>query len=195
MICPSCQNEQNVTENSYGALYTCQSCQAVYFINFEGQPEFGEVESSPIESAIPFEMASPEQSTDQASENFNALDSLSIQPLDIQQDISNVDQSENNFAGQFSDVAKDISDYGNTETQIAHLNYDLKITGLDNFEMLTLLKEVVEDSRFGWDVNEIMKSVKQGEIKFEKLNPVKAYILAKRLKFLDVEKVWTQNAV
>jgi hypothetical protein len=40
-----------------------------------------------------------------------------------------------------------------------------------------------------------MRSIKNGQIQFEKLNPVKAYILAKRLQFLDIEKQWKQNAM
>ena len=56
-------------------------------------------------------------------------------------------------------------------------------------------REIIEDPRFGWDANELLRGVKNGRIKFEKLNPVKAFILAKRLQFLDIEKNWKQNAI
>jgi hypothetical protein len=185
MICPNCQKDQNVTENSYGALYTCKSCQAVYFINFEGQPEFSNeeipaaIEPSSLEEAPASDLMAP---LIQFNQNAFSTDPVTFENLD-------------HASNSFSDAAKDISDYGNTETQIAHLNYDLKITGLDTAEMMRLLKEAIEDSRFGWDAHEIMRMIKRGEVQFEKLNPVKAYILAKRLQFLDVEKIWKQNAV
>ena len=50
MICPNCQKDQKVGEQNYGALYTCPSCQAVYFINFDGAPEFGDVSTESFES-------------------------------------------------------------------------------------------------------------------------------------------------
>ncbi len=179
MICPNCQNEQSVTEQNYGALYTCKSCQAVYFLNFEGQPLFDDqieaIDTTPVTDHI-FPDSLPTENSDPA-----AHDQLFEAPADS--------------LGSFSAAAKDILDYGNTETQIAHLNYDLFMKGLDTAEMMALLKESIDDSRFGWDAVEIMRTVKQGEIQFLKLNPVKAYILAKRLQFLDVEKIWKQNAV
>jgi hypothetical protein len=239
MICPSCHNDQSVTEHNYGALYTCKSCQAVYFINFEGQPEFGDMQS--IQEQAPHEtpqgfsmptMAEPSSadfsfSLPSADESLHmstlpptnlpdavaaVMDELPqtnepAQEIDPMQPLVQFNQNEfaaepNPFekpskpvSNQFSDVAKDISDYGNSETQIAHLNYDLKISGLDTAEVKSLLKEAIEDSRFGWDANEMMRTIKKGEIFFEKLNPAKAFILAKRLQFLDVEKVWKQNAV
>ena len=211
MICPNCQNDQSVTEQNYGALYTCKSCQAVYFLNFEGQPLFDDqIESEP--AAIPSEAGyepAPAQ-TETPMQSFESIQSPT--PLQSSSDegahasgsfemneLSSVAESFSSAPAEalstFSEVAKDISDYGNTETQIAHLNYDLHVKGLDTAEIMGLLKEALEDSRFGWDVNELMRTVKSGEIKLMQLNPVKAYVLAKRLQFLDVEKIWKQNAV
>lgn len=210
MICPSCHNDQVVTEHQYGALYTCKSCQAVYFISFDGNPEFGEVqayEPEALSEALPTDTLPPTNLPEFVADLVNEFQSPLQNEGDPMQPLVQFNQNE--FAvpestdletpaisfNQFSDVAKDISDYGNTETQIAHLNYDLRIKGLDTAEMMSSLKEVIEDSRFGWDSNELMRTIKHGEISFEKLNPVKAYILAKRLQFLDVEKIWKQNAV
>jgi hypothetical protein len=238
MICPNCNNEQSVNEGNYGALYTCKACQAVYFIGFDGKPEFGEVEN--------FQDASYENSS-QPPTQPEGLDNLQMpsfdQPLDmstlpptnlpdavaavmdelpqtneVAADINPMQPlaefNENEFAvnaspfenlqpassstpptTQFSEIAKEISAYGNSETQIAHLNYDLRVSGLDTVELINEFKDIINDSRFGWDMNEVMKTMKAGEIRFQQLNPVKAYILAKRLQFLNVEKIWKQNAV
>lgn len=95
----------------------------------------------------------------------------------------------------FSNVASDISNFGNSETQITSLNYDLKISGLDTREDLLAFKEMIEDSRFAWDVSDIMKQIKGGSLFLPRLNPVQAYILAKRLHFLDLEMKWKQNVL
>ncbi len=233
MICPNCQIEAAISEQLYGALYTCSSCQAVYFINFEGQPEFGNVseeiltemvsepaaatESAPYE---PLQESPPETSGFEASLEplIDAVDMVTFDDrLDAQLDERFAAQSQIDAPSQntdslpnleietnvnakasghsFSDVAKEISDFGNTEAQIAGLNYDLKISGLDTQEVKRLFQEAIEDLKLGWDANVIMRNIKNGQIEFSKLNPVKAYILAKRLQFLDIEKHWQQNAM
>lgn len=238
MICPNCHNDQTVTESNYGALFTCKSCQAVYFIGFDGNPEFGEVQ--PYEepqstnsqgraqsTSSPFELPQASFQSQEPSEPIS--DFANLPPTNLPDVVSAVmdelpqtnelaaainpmqplvDFNQNEFAvnpepfeltqsanAQFADVAKEISDYGNSETQIAHLNYDLRVSGLDTVEIINGFKEAIDDSRFGWDVGEVMKTMRAGEIRFEKLNPVKAYILAKRLQFLNVEKTWKQHAV
>ena len=52
MICPNCQVDVAISEQLYGGLYTCGSCQAAYFISFEGQPEFGEVPTGVLSDII-----------------------------------------------------------------------------------------------------------------------------------------------
>lgn len=293
MICPNCQTEVEVTEQHYGALFTCPSCQAVYFINFDGKPEFGDVEvpadlnfggptnetpESP-EVAPLTEVAAPAQDYNSTDLNNGSGFEASLEPLvdsvdmvafdnKLDDQFNNLDNSLNNDfntpmdnsyespignmnadeqqpaaeeiqqatepknteqpmpdvdftnpdanpfevmaatpeptakpvakakqSNSFSDAAKEISAYGNAEVQLAGLNYDLKIVGLDTQETMKLFKEAVEDSKFGWDVNELMKTVKNGEIEFSRLSPVKAYILAKRIQFLDIEKHWKQNVL
>ena len=264
MICPSCQKDQNVGEQNYGALYTCNSCQAVYFINFDGQPEYGEMATQDLQS---FETsAEPEGLANFSSGLQSGLDELgSVEPLvDSQNILDNISyekpadepsaldavgsvenpfESQNNMSGMnsdfqldnnyelppsaevtvaavatqvaavkpaaakvvpvakpavsgaFADIAQEISDFGNTDAQLASLNYDLIVSGIDTQETKSLFKEAIEDSKFAWDAFEIMKSVKNGCVEIKKLSPAKAYLLAKRIQFLDIEKVWKQNVL
>jgi hypothetical protein len=37
--CPSCQADLQISQEQFGALFTCSNCQAVFFINWDGQPE------------------------------------------------------------------------------------------------------------------------------------------------------------
>ena len=235
MICPNCQVDVSVTEQLFGSLYTCTQCRAMYFINFEGQPEFGDITLTPSSDSFESSLEPLIDSIDVISfdnkleEQFVALEpqgdlqlpeaALGYQDnnqilnqslnLDLNQNLKQENSKTDHFAQDvfqqtkqntgskdlFTEIAKEISDFGNTEVQLANLNYDLKIKGLDTHELLQLFKEAIEDSKFAWDVSEIMRSIKNGQVNLEKLNPVKAFILAKRLQFLDVEKDWKQNAM
>lgn len=238
MICPNCQKDVAISEQLYGALYTCGSCQAVYFINFEGQPEFSEVPTGVLSDIVsepaaqeveqvfqPEQSLEPEINFEQSFESsleplLDSVDMISFEnkleaqfspneinpdaPADFQQsDYQNSDlnpfeqpvvEPQQN-ANSFSRIAKEISDFGNSEGHLSSLNYELQISGLDTQVTMRLFKEIIEDSRFGWDASEILRGVKNGRITFDKLNPVKAFILAKKLQFLDIEKQWKQNAM
>jgi len=190
--CPSCHNEVDVLERNYGALFTCPKCQAVYFINFEGIPEYGEVpqaytsESESLDSVEADalsgyeepELPTAEYSFEMATEAFE----LTQRP-------------EEEVVSEFTTVAQDIADFGNSEVQISALNYDLEVYGLDSKDDIQIFKEALQDSRFGWDVAEKMKEIRNGLIRIEKLNPVQAYVLAKRIHFLGLETKWTQYAL
>lgn len=240
MICPNCQKEQKVTEQNYGALFTCPTCQAVYFVNFDGQPEYGEmseqdmgVEPEPLQHTV---LASPERTqihdaaTTIGHSNYNQ--NTSVQPIetaDTFEPQSEADVAEpyaaydnslmNSYQSQpeqdspnpfqpatskpepisavnaFADIAQEISDFGNADTQLSSLNYDLHVSGIDTSETKNLFQEAIEDSKFAWDSVEIMKSIKGGKVVIHRISPVKAYLLAKRIQFLDIEKVWKQNVL
>lgn len=244
MICPSCKKDQKVTESNFGALYTCTSCQAVYFINFDGQPEYGEVSSEDYEAAqnslqqqaaatIP---AGPEElpesfpdaglepimsvtenadsmlggaeSGSYLSEILGNANNAGVNPFELSQaqqedpvppaakprPASSFPKAavEGNL---FADVAQEISDFANTDSNLAGLNYDLTVSGIDTQETKELFKEAIEDSKFAWDALEIMKSMKHGRIVIQRMSPAKAFLLAKRIQFLDIERTWKQNVL
>lgn len=213
MICPGCQTDRDVTEKNYGALYTCPECQAVYFINFDGQPEYGDMSEqapgseseseplnlSPMDNVSPVEAAeSPPNETYLPMEENGAVfeDISSVNPFANMGESNKQSQIESDGAESvpaFNQIAQNITDFGNQDVQIAAFNYNLKISGLDTQELRALFKEAIDDSRFGWDATDLMRTIKNGEIEIIKLNPVQAYVLAKRLQFVDIEKMWVQN--
>lgn len=229
MICPNCQSDVAVTEKDFGALFNCPKCQAGYFINFDGAPEYSDLPppdlSTESNSHEHLDIAAPngtQSSTNepqnQFNENFSTNENevpLAEQPSTGQDfptfennDFQTLDSfsTNNEMAADsllepqfgesaFSNVASDISHFGNSETQISSLNYDLRIIGLDTREDLLAFKEQIEDARFAWDVSDLMKQIKNGELLLPRLSPVQAYILAKRLHFLDVEMKWKQNVL
>lgn len=50
MQCPQCKNDVPVTEAQFGALYSCPKCMAVYFVGFDGEPEYGSMEMPMVET-------------------------------------------------------------------------------------------------------------------------------------------------
>lgn len=182
MNCPHCHSGIEVLEKNYGTLFTCSQCQAVYFINFDGQPEYSD-EREPLASSV--------ESALEFSGNGDPLMTSFENPLSALQNETKFISDE----GEFSQAAKEISDFGNSDAQISSLNYDVEIKGLDSKEELLTFKESITDRRFGWEVSDIMKRIRNGELILEKLNPVQAFILGKRIHFLNLDVKWKQNVL
>ncbi len=72
MQCPQCKNDVPVTEAQFGALYTCPKCVAVYFVGFDGQPEYGDM-------ALPIVETTEESFTT----DFNGNSSEDVPAIDI----------------------------------------------------------------------------------------------------------------
>jgi Zn-finger nucleic acid-binding protein len=133
---------------------------------------------------------SPEMTQDQdipASHNTTNMD-LSLDQ-NIFQNSNIVEES-----SPFSTVASEISSFGNRNVEVRQVSYNLKVTGLDSKELLTLFKEALEDMKLGWLPQDIAGFIKNGECILKDLSAVQAYIIAKRIQFLDIEMEWTQNA-
>ena len=211
MICPNCHKESKITEHNFGALYTCSFCQAVYCINFEGLPEFGEISNEvPVDDPTNLPQENPTEPLPEPEmpDNFTEVQYADAPPanpfiLEVPPEVEAAvavpvqakQPAKNNPSDSFTNIAQEISDFGNTDSQLASMNYDLQVTGIDNQQTKSLFKEAIEDSKFAWDAFEIMKSIKNGRVEITKMSPAKAYLLAKRLQFLDLEKKWKQNVL
>lgn len=209
MICPQCNNEVSVTEAQYLSMYTCGKCQAVYFIDITGQPEFGDMsEQLPVEELyLPDENISSENTLNELPEASFSNDLQSEILNDVQSDFTNQLSSDINpfeNSGQeditgstvtspFGAAANEITDFANQDGAVSALSYDLLVTGLDSKETTVLFKEAIEDSKFGWVSQEIFLKIKNGQCEFKNLNPIQAFVLAKRIQFLDIEMQWKQN--
>ncbi len=190
MICPQCTSEVPLTEAQYLSMYTCPKCQAVYFIDITGQPEFGDM-SLPIPEDAPVDHQV--QSTD--LNEFPALDNLQTEASNDTSEHAVFGESTStpeNFS-DFNSTATEITDFANQDNAISALSYDLKISGLDTKETMLLFREAVDDSKFGWIAQEIFSTIRNGECEFKNLNPIQAFVLAKRIQFLDIEMEWKQN--
>ncbi len=203
MQCPSCHKDVPLSEKQFGALYTCQKCQSVYFVNFDGVPEYGEI--------APIEFMNENQISDsQTSENqVNETNEQPFQPFEstfeatteqIPEEIKEENQAEGVSEvipdkNPFDLIAREIETFGNQETEISGLTYDLKITGLDSKEAIFVLKEALLDVKFGWNSEEIFNQINYGSLELKQMTPVQAFVLAKRIQFIDAEMDWSQNVL
>ena len=219
MQCPSCHKEVKVENKDIGALYTCPLCRSVYFINFDGTPDFGEVEQPSADELkrlqnlnVPEKKKSKKQKEqepelpelqlyppveDNPAATEEHTDEVLKEPFqeNAQEIIQEVAEPSNVVPINFSSVASEIEDFGNQQTAVSGLSYDLEVSGLDSKEAQTLLKEAVDDARFGWHLEDLVREIRTGTCRFKNLTPVQAFILARRIQFLDVEMKWTQNVL
>lgn len=206
MICPQCQKDVPVTESQYLSMYTCPQCQAVYFVDIAGQPDYGDMSGS--EEA--FQQGQSAESLFEINAHANSNISSELNPelsLDIAnsnpfEDMQNPIQSQDmqNQTIQNSSAA-DVSPFGAAAGEIVHfanqndavgvLSYDLTVSGLDTKDTVSIFREAVDDAKFGWLPQDIV--IKNGECAIKNLNPIQAFIIAKRIQFLDIEMQWRQN--
>ena len=257
MQCPSCQNEVSVKDKDVGALFTCPQCRSVYFINFDGTPEYGDIDQPSAEEleklqsqsvpekkkkkkkdkkdsevsefdaaeaaeavAVEAEVSALEQQSNEAPafemqsestfhieepQSFEAIEPTPIEALPTE--TSSID----NFSyetqpdepvvahassGQdFASIASEIESFGNDHTAVAGISYDLEISGLDTKESQELLREAITDARFGWHPEDIVREIRTGTCRLKDLTPVQAFVLARRIQFIDVDMKWKQNVL
>jgi hypothetical protein len=198
--CPKCEAQLN---EDFG-MVTCPQCEAVVFIDMEGQAQLANEEPVPVEE--PYTEALTEAPFDDSSfESFNeVIVENSAPPLEdfvpvpsefveMNSQIETADQSPLPI-----DDPLGLNAYANSEFSQAKdgpLSYTLLIEGLDSKELRDSLRQALSDSRFAWDADQIMTTVRNGELRIETVTPVKASVLVGRLKRLPLKIQWEQNVV
>ncbi|MBC7370695.1 MAG: hypothetical protein H7326_03965, partial [Bdellovibrionaceae bacterium] len=89
----------------------------------------------------------------------------------------------------------EITDFGNADVTQAAFNYTVTIAGIDTAVIYTQVKEALTDSKFGWNIIQIMTQAKDGVLTIRSVNAVKASILIQRVKYLPVKVSWRQDVL
>lgn len=92
----------------------------------------------------------------------------------------------------------DIAAFANSEDSGGRegpLRYTLMITGIDTADVRDAFREALTDRKFMWDIEQILRNIRQGNVTIENVPPGKAYILVNRLRNLPLEITWEQYAV
>lgn len=212
MQCPQCHNQVPVTEAQYGALYTCPKCMAVYFVNFDGMPEYGDMSldqfNQPDANEIPTVESDLNALVEKPVVDYTETFSQQIESVGIDSEQSvvetpyfqNESESQENFSSEsiagvnsFDLVAQEIQNFANQDEVISEIYYSVVIKGIDSKEIRDQFKESIEDSKFAWIAKDILDKVQNGQCQIERLNPIQAYVLAQRLQFMDLDCHWEQH--
>ncbi len=92
-----------------------------------------------------------------------------------------------------SEGLSEVSDFGNNEQDFGALSYTLLIENIDTGDIRNKLAEALTDSKFQWDVVELLQKIEKGRLEISQLNPVKASILVHRLQEVPVRVSWNQK--
>lgn len=92
----------------------------------------------------------------------------------------------------------DIAGFGNSDvssTREGSLRYNLFVTGIDTVDVRNSFREAITDRKLVWDIDQILRSVKNGEVKIQNVSAAKAFIVVTRLRNLPVQVRWEQYAI
>lgn len=92
----------------------------------------------------------------------------------------------------------DVVDFGNSQlssSQSGGILYDIYLSGIDTAEIREEVRLNIGDKKFLWNVEGLMKSIKNGRLVIQRVNAVKAALFIQRIKHLDIDIQWKQNEI
>ena len=186
--CPRCGN---LIDQDFGVA-ACAECQAILFINMDGQAQITETPPSHSSSEAqadrarelpPLDQDPDEDRTQMTSDPLNAQEAPQKQGDSPIEAVSKGGLLENSGGGF----------YQSPELVHGAISYCVRIQNIDTKEVRILLMEALSDSKFQWDVREVMRTIKNGELELRNLNPVKASVIVQRTRLLPVKISWKQD--
>lgn len=97
--------------------------------------------------------------------------------------------------GDDSPDFSDVTEFANAISEVGPFSYTVVIEGIESSHLLLQLKEAMADSRFGWDLTEILNTVGEGRLVIPRLSPAKASVLVNRIKYLPFKISWRQDVL
>lgn len=214
--CPDC----GAVSNEDFGMIICKKCQSIFFVDVEGniqkqtpspEPLMMDDVTPPPPPEFSENLIDPNLQYDpQAQEDEIVVDESASETVELGGPYSSQAQSEQGFLDQQNIFEtpdssqsqgvnfQDVIDYAHSELSGAHegnLLYDLIVEGIDLSEVRASVKDVLMDSRFMWEVDEILSQIKFGKLEIKNLNAVKASILVQRFKELPVQVTWSQSSL
>ena len=177
----------------------CPGCGAFSFVDMDGQASLQDDHLEQENSAqTPGGAASTSDFVDPIEGLLGtaARDVSPSEPAEPAYEFGSSDPAPQAF-GPASDPLN-LNEFANSEVSSAKdgpLLFRILISGIDTKEIRESIREVLQDSRFAWDSNEIFSKVSKGHLAINDLSPVKASILVTRIKRLPVQIRWEQYAI
>lgn len=92
----------------------------------------------------------------------------------------------------------DIARFGNSDASTSRdgsLRYNLHIRGIDTSDIRDAFREAITDRKLVWDIEQILRSMRNGEVHITNIPAPKAFIVISRLRNLPVQIDWEQYAI
>jgi hypothetical protein len=188
--CPNCQAEIN---EDFG-LVTCASCGAQVLIEMDGVAGQGVASAGAAENEPPLPPIPSAGLLDELSQVLvdDVSSASELPPIPVQ-------EAPRTRASEEASVdMRKLADFGNSDSsqgREGYLRFDLFISGIDTVDVRNEIREILSDARFLWDADQLIQSMRNGEIRLKELTAVKSAILVSRLRSLAVEIRWEQYAI
>lgn len=92
----------------------------------------------------------------------------------------------------------EIAHFANSEASQGRegvLRYDLILKGIDSSDLRQSVREAIEDKKFLWDADNLIASIKKGELVIKNISSVKALLIVQRVSELPLHIEWRQYAI
>lgn len=116
------------------------------------------------------------------------------QPFDFSKTLDHIPDAPAPMVSDDANFA-DVVEFANTNTSGGPISYTVFIDGVESSRLVHDLREAMTDSRFGWDVNELLTHIGGGRLTLKGLTPAKASVLINRIKYLPFKISWRQDVL
>lgn len=214
--CPHCQTS---LPDDFGLL-ECPNCHASVFVDMDGnviheakksesvaevatqdeRTQFIAQDSVPAMAEEPlqeeFQQAveqgfEEQQNAEASNETEFAQPNRIVEPeKENSQENWQVSSSEEAFA--------EVTAFGNEDHTYQNdgpLSYVVTISGIDSKDLEDRLKEVLSDKKLVLDMDRLLPTLKNGQLKITDLNPAKAYVLVSKIYDLPITVEWEQHVL
>lgn len=167
-ICAKCSSH---LEGDFGVI-TCPGCGEINFLDEAPSPEKNDWQLGP----------------DTTHQNPAPSGLHSFEQVEVPKDSGRTGAEE----------IQEIADYANSEKSNAidgFYTYNLFIEGIDSKDLRDTLKDALDDKKFGWDHEQIFRSIQHGKLKIENINAIKVSQLVKKLRGHQLSIRWEQHAI
>ncbi len=189
--CPVCSTE---LKDDFG-LIDCPGCGASLFMEFDGQvlrrDERGGEAPPPIGEPPHYDQPEIEPEIDDKTyvTGSSGTEAIPFRPAPamVMPEPSAV-----------SPVLDDLGTYANSSASGSRdgaYHYDLLISGIDSSDVRNSVREVLNDALFLWDVDPLIRSINNGELKLAQVTAIKAALIVQRMSELPVKIKWAQHAL
>lgn len=169
-------------------LFKCQKCES----DLNG--DFGMV-ACPTCGEINFLDDAPAGDLSRLAQNSSAAEP---QEFNVEPGEFSLDETKPSIEALPEPRLEEIADFGNSQASNApdgFLHYDLVISQIDSKEIRMEVIAALTDRKLGLTEEDILKRIKNGQILFLDLSPIKASQIVKKLRYIDVKINWTQKSL